>query len=116
MKNCSQSIVAKRPKCDFCDNEALYDARTHRGPWAFLCEKHFQEHGVGLGIGKGQKMVLDSEVKIEKNVTVDIKKLAEQAMLDGILECPRCGTSIETDCPKCPTCGWLNALMQAGIM
>ena len=37
---------------------ARYDARTTLGPWAYLCEAHFQEYGVGLGTGNGQKLRL----------------------------------------------------------
>lgn len=37
--------------------EAVYDGKTKEGPWAFMCEKCFKEHGVGLGTGRGQKLV-----------------------------------------------------------
>ena len=43
-------------KCDFCDAEAKYDGKTTYGPWAYMCEKHFRTVGVGLGLGKGQKL------------------------------------------------------------
>jgi len=47
--------------CDFCTDEkkavkAIYDAKTRMGFWAYLCEKHFQQFGVGLGLGKGQRL------------------------------------------------------------
>ena len=29
------------PKCDFCNNDAVYDGKTVKGPWAYMCEKHF---------------------------------------------------------------------------
>jgi len=112
----NQTIVDKKPKCDFCDNEAVYDAKTHKGPWAFLCEQHFQEHAIGLGIGKGQKLVLENDIEVKKNVKVDIVEIAEQAVYDGIIECPFCGTSIEPDCKKCPNCGWGNALVDSGMI
>ena len=44
--------------CDFCKSEFLtgfYDAKTKHGPWAFMCGPCFTKHGVGLGIGAGQK-------------------------------------------------------------
>ena len=45
------------PKCDFCKEDAEYDGRTTSGPWAYMCKQHFTEHGVGLGMGKGQHLV-----------------------------------------------------------
>lgn len=46
------------PSCDMCQNgnEAVYDAKTKMGPWAYLCQVHFEQFGVGLGTGKGQKL------------------------------------------------------------
>ena len=45
--------------CDFdCDKKAQYDGRTKLGPWAYMCQEHFEQHSVGLGLGKGQKLVL----------------------------------------------------------
>jgi ribosomal protein L37AE/L43A len=42
--------------CQFCENEAKYDARTKMGPWAFLCQSCFDKYGVGVGVGRGQKL------------------------------------------------------------
>jgi hypothetical protein len=42
-----------------------YDAKTKYGPWGFLCEKCFKEHGVGLGTGKGQKYDARTGRKLE---------------------------------------------------
>jgi hypothetical protein len=51
------------PNCDICfdaglSRSAKYDAKTKTGPWAYLCETHYQEYGIGLGTGLGQKLVL----------------------------------------------------------
>lgn len=45
--------------CDilYCGNIARYDAKTSAGPWAYLCGNHYVEMGVGLGLGKGQRIV-----------------------------------------------------------
>jgi len=48
--------------CDFCKTNltkqefppAYVDGKTHLGPWANMCIKCWNLHGVGLGIGKGQ--------------------------------------------------------------
>lgn len=34
-----------KPKCDFCDKPAVYDAKTEFGPWGFMCEEHFEKFG-----------------------------------------------------------------------
>ena len=49
-------------KCNFCEGEAEYDGKTIYGPWAFMCFRCFEAFGVGLGLGKGQKL----ESTIEK--------------------------------------------------
>lgn len=48
--------------CDFCEQDgiqvlAAYDGATQYGPWANMCEKHFKVIGVGLGTGKGQRLI-----------------------------------------------------------
>ena len=51
--------VAVLPKCDICQNEtAKYDAMTTQGPWAYQCAGCFADYGVGLGLGKGQELVV----------------------------------------------------------
>ena len=52
-------VVAKLPKCDFCSTKAEYDGKTRDGPWANVCEYHFRLNGIGLEVGKGQKLVED---------------------------------------------------------
>jgi hypothetical protein len=37
---------------------ALYDGKTVLGPWANMCQECFDEVGVGLGTGRGQKLVV----------------------------------------------------------
>lgn len=67
-KHASDSVtVAKKPNCDICKYvegkdgvEADYDGATTQGPWANMCERHFQSHGVGLGTGRGQRLVVAS--------------------------------------------------------
>ena len=52
------------PYCYFCKVEGKevhgeYDAKTRLGPWAYLCEYHFKAYGIGLGLGKGQRLVVE---------------------------------------------------------
>ena len=58
--------VAKLPKCDFCkddkvDKYALYDGKTINGMWAFMCDAHFALYGTGLGMGRGQRLILEEK-------------------------------------------------------
>ncbi len=55
-------VVDKIPQCDFCDEPGVYDAKTPSGPWANLCEADFKRLGCGLGLGRGQKRILRSEL------------------------------------------------------
>ena len=51
--------------CDFCGKQLdfwYYDGKTSKGPWACMCELCFFDHGIGLGMGKGQKFELVNDV------------------------------------------------------
>jgi hypothetical protein len=52
------AIVNKRPKCDFCERPAIYDGKTTMSGWAYMCDEHFSTYGIGLGMGKGQVLVV----------------------------------------------------------
>jgi len=65
MNNHTKVEVLELPQCDFCKQyprvmyqEARYDGKTKMGPWANMCREHFEQYGVGLGLGKGQELVL----------------------------------------------------------
>lgn len=60
MKDKTETKVIRIPKCDFCEAEASFDGQTNMGPWAFMCDEDFKWHGVGLGTGRGQRLVLSS--------------------------------------------------------
>lgn len=61
-------------KCEVCggdlylyQNEHWYvDGKTIHGPWALMCASCFKKHGIGLGIGKGQKYDADTNEQIEE--------------------------------------------------
>jgi hypothetical protein len=57
--------VDKRPPCDICFERSIkeplmaeYDGKTYRGTWAYMCHAHFKEYGMGVGLGRGQKLVI----------------------------------------------------------
>lgn len=52
------------PPCDFTHDPATprvpaeYDAKTVMGPWAYMCQAHFDKYGPGrLGTGYGQRLI-----------------------------------------------------------
>lgn len=57
-----KSVVIYFPAiCDMCTHTAMVDGKTINGPWANLCLRHFNSHGVGLGAGKGQVLIWRKE-------------------------------------------------------
>ena len=63
MKDSTVAVVHAIPRCDFCeDSPAEYDAKMFVGPWAYMCQQHFDTHSCGkLGTGWGQRLVTKSE-------------------------------------------------------
>ena len=57
-KNWTEAHITNRPACDFCHQPAEYDGKTKLGPWAYMCQKCFAIFGVGLGLGKGQQLII----------------------------------------------------------
>ena len=55
----NQVEVVNLPNCNFCGEVANYDARTKVGAWANMCQTCFTSFGVGLGLGLGQRLVLN---------------------------------------------------------
>ena len=58
-------IVDELPPCDICIEEgrqemAAVDGKTVHGPWANMCPEHYAQFGVGLGLGRGQQLILRS--------------------------------------------------------
>lgn len=55
----NQVIVTDMPNCDMphCKRQARYDAKTKMGPWAYMCNQHFESYGLKLGVGFGQELI-----------------------------------------------------------
>lgn len=55
--------VNKLPECDFCQDgrDAEYDAKTSFGSWANMCKGHWLIQSGSLGLGVGQKLIIDKE-------------------------------------------------------
>ena len=60
-------VVDKIPNCNMCKEitPAYVDGATVMGPWANMCEPCFDMYGVGLGLGKGQRLLTDKH-KMER--------------------------------------------------
>jgi hypothetical protein len=53
------ATVAVLPPCDICViSTAAFDGKTISGPWAYMCPECMDRYGIGLGVGKGQRLVL----------------------------------------------------------
>ena len=55
---------SKPESCDICMSkisDMFIDGRTVYGPWANMCPACYQQVGVGLGTGKGQKYKLEPD-------------------------------------------------------
>jgi len=47
------------PTCDICKKSPAYvDGKTIHGPWAYMCKDDYHLYGRGLGLGRGQKLIL----------------------------------------------------------
>lgn len=56
-------------QCDFCKTagnevEAKFDGKTVFGPWAYMCDEHFELHGIGLGTGRGQRLIVGEKPSV----------------------------------------------------
>jgi hypothetical protein len=67
----TQVRVDRYPDCGICKElarlgcrtgsqveQAAYDGKTIYGLWAYMCATHFDGWGIGLGTGRGQKLVI----------------------------------------------------------
>lgn len=56
--------VAQLPMCDMCSEQgvltlAQYDGKTIYGYWANMCQRHHKAIGLGVGLGIGQRLVIE---------------------------------------------------------
>jgi len=63
MADLTEVTVPELPECDIHKQyvagvPALYDGKTVHGPWAYMCQPCFDALGVGLGLGKGQRLIV----------------------------------------------------------
>lgn len=102
------------PKCNFdCNEDAIHDAPTKQGPWAFMCPEHSVQHGkdvehlgtefvLGIAEPKGGPAVdgiLDMDASLTEDILIincpeckDEKRLEFDA--DGTYVCDGCGSTV----------------------
>ena len=105
------ATVKEIPNCDFCKMDgvtkpAKYDGMTKAGPWANMCQEHFDTFGVGLGVGRGQ--MLELQPKVDAPKTDKIPTVMVPLEMDDVAEvaCPHCGETrtVEPDANYVVTC------------
>ena len=55
--------------CQLCKEpivDVFIDGKTLMGPWAIMCPRCSNRHGVGLGTGRGQLYNLQSDLRWKK--------------------------------------------------
>lgn len=72
-----EAYVAKLPECDIHKYvlgtpgvPAAFDGKTRQGPWANMCPGCFPVHGIGLGTGKGQRLIVGTRPKPRVTTTM----------------------------------------------
>lgn len=56
-----------------------------------------------------------SEQQNKKPTLVEIEALLESAVMDTFV-CGGCESPLESDCPQCGLCGWVNPLVKYGFI
>ena len=145
LPNCDICAIGTQPFRPLAEqpqiNVATYDAATNifdryeshgvahdggssnlvaRGKWAYMCEGHYEDYGVGLGLGVGQKLILrDSDehkaIQAEKakQPKPDVESLLRDAVMGDTVETSD-GCIVEPD-GECPH-GLLSPLRELGLI
>jgi hypothetical protein len=95
MQTC-QLCYSKPATVDGKTKPATVDGKTKMGPWAYMCEDCHTVYGVGLGVGKGQRLKPDGGVKLLSDpiTTAELKTVLEW-VLDSPFEVDKWHTTVE---------------------
>lgn len=100
--------VQELPTCYMCEQEgkqtkAIYDTKTSFGPWANLCQAHFDM----FGVSPSNKLEIIQKRKARKTFA-KIPTVVVPLSLDSLVtvKCPGCGQGrkVETDANYTVTC------------
>ena len=93
-------------KCDFCADEAVYDAKTVMGPWAFLCEAHWEKYGTNI------RTKIAKEIGVKRCINCNKEKPLSQFYRytdsRGVIR-------HRTDCKECNLLGKKIARIKEGL-
>ena len=130
-----EKLVDQLPKCDFKDDfphpdgdDALYDAPTNAGSWAYMCEACAASLSNKACLNIGFKFVVRQKYEGEtpdkpvRSIEPDLNDIEywEGVVMDGLREpeCGNCGESrsMEPDATRftCEGCGAKN-IMSGGL-
>jgi hypothetical protein len=58
--NTATDVLETRPGCDLCQGRpAAIDGKTVFGGWAYMCVPCHDAYGLGLGLGRGQRLLIE---------------------------------------------------------
>jgi len=83
-------------KCDFCDAPAVYDTQTKMGPWAYVCQKHFDKYSTKIKGLFSELIVEQKKAKIcsicgkEKSTTEFYNYIDARGITRARTECKEC--------------------------
>ncbi len=98
------------PSCNFCKNDAVYDAPTvHGSKWAYMCKDCMCVHGGANALVVGFKFEqrTPAEPKKDSEILMGEDGDLEEAMFgDRYVTCPECGDErhVEPDAGYVYTC------------
>lgn len=78
MSDHTSVIVQSIPNCDVCKmngitRPAYADARLTIGTWGNVCIQHFNTLGSGLGLGRGQRLLLDPKADEKRTLSEEVE-------------------------------------------
>jgi formylmethanofuran dehydrogenase subunit E len=73
-----------------------------------MCSSCFSVYGTEMG----SELVEKSKFTPKK---VGLEEIIEEAMMEDLIHCPKCGEALEMDAERC-SCGWKNPLLALGLI
>ena len=103
-----------KTKCDFCDKPATVDSKTKMGPWAFMCQQHFDKYGIKTD---GLYTLLETEkvIGLEYHTTKVCSRCKKQLTLDHFYKYTDHGGTerLRPECIDCNLAGRIKCKKEA---
>ena len=80
------TVRVDRPGCDYCGEPAFYEASDPKkhGQWGAFCEKDFNDNGMKLGWGKGQRILLNREIRSGGLMPEETERFIRESLRDKL--------------------------------